>query len=134
MNARPKDWHPAYTVEPGLACDAADWGGNHTCSCVYRKTICNGLDHLCMCGSTWRTTTGAYSRCRCNHERNTDMPIPVGVEITAHQGEFRLTVSMEAEVSATAGSVQREQLRRATRAMKALLTTTADDDDDDDEY
>jgi len=131
-----KTGHPAYTVDPAEACEATSWGGNHTCHCVYRRTVCDGINHLCLCGNDWRDMTGAYSRCYCNHERNIHMATPVGIEITAHQGEFRLTVSMEADVITGASTVQREQLRRATRAMMALLDTSepsADDEDEDEE-
>ena len=113
--------HPHYTAEPALACSSAAWGGNHTCQCVYRKTVCDGVNHLCMCGSTWRTATGAYTRCHCNHERET-MATPVGIEISAHQGEFNVSVTISADASITPSSVLAVQLQRAAKAMAVLLT------------
>lgn len=47
--------HPLYTVDRALACTATTWGGMHECSCVYRKAVCDGINHLCMCGSGWFT-------------------------------------------------------------------------------
>lgn len=126
--------HPTYTVDSKYACQATGWGGNHTCHCVYRKEVCDGLEHLCMCGSSWSTTTGAYTRCECNHERTT-MATPVGIQITAHQGEFTTTVSMSAEATITPGSVLAVQLERAARAMAVLLDSNRPArSDDEDEY
>jgi hypothetical protein len=115
------DEHPAYTADPALACSATAWGGNHTCQCVYRKAVCDGLDHLCMCGSEWRTATGAYTRCHCNHERKT-MATPVGISISAHQGEFNVSVTISADASITPSSVLAVQLQRAAKAMAVLIT------------
>jgi len=112
--------HPHYTEKPELACDATGWGGNHTCRCVYRKTVCDGIDHLCMCGSDRRTTTGAFSRCNCNHERN-NMATPVGITMTAQNGDFNVSVTISS-TSTDPGSVLAVQLQRAAKAMAILLT------------
>ena len=75
------DDHPTYTVNASLACEARTDGGDHACACVYRKTRCNGDEHLCMCGDTW------HSPCRCNtHEKKesamSDKQVPVRVTTT----------------------------------------------------
>jgi hypothetical protein len=50
--------------EPALwPCEAAIWGGTHTCQCVYaeyvyeiRREVIGEHDyHLCMCGADWIT-------------------------------------------------------------------------------
>lgn len=114
------DDHPAYTIDARHACQATSWGGDHTCHCVYRKEVCDGLEHLCMCGSGWSTTT-PYTLCGCNHERTT-MATPVGIEISAHMGEFTTSVSINADATITPVSVLAVHLQRAAKAMAVLIT------------
>lgn len=118
--------HPHYTEKPELACEATGWGGNHTCQCVYRKTVCDGIDHLCMCGSDWRTTTGAYSRCNCNHERDT-MATPVGISMSAQNGDFNVSVTISSTATITSSAVLAVQLQRAAKAMAVLITNGNED-------
>jgi hypothetical protein len=127
-----EDYHPAYTLDTRLQCGAAADGGNHTCNCVYRRTICDESWHLCLCGNAWRSDTG----CTCATTREKESPMTnVNVEITVTQGEYSCRVAMEAEVQVSPGGVANVQLERATKAMRALLaaTTSSDDDDDDDD-
>lgn len=120
--------HPHYTVDAKYACPAAKGGENHTCNCVYRRAVCDGTNHLCMCGDDW--TTPASCGCPEHHERNT-MATPVGIEITAHKGEFVVEVKISSEVTVTPGSVLTTQLERAAKAMAVLLDDTRPSYDDD---
>lgn len=117
------DNHAAYTIDPQLACGAATWGGTHQCSCVYRKTVCDGTNHLCMCGSTWTDE----QLCTCStprEKKEITMATPVGVTITAHQGKFTLEVSMSTEATITPSSVLAVHLERTAKAMAVLLGDT----------
>lgn len=132
--------HPTYTVDAKYACNASTWGGDHTCSCVYRKAVCDGNEHLCMCGSSWTTPTGPYTRCACgpHHEKeNTPMATPVGIRLTAHQGDFEVEVSVKTNSAISPASVLDEQMRRAQRAFGILLrddTMRPVHPDDDEEW
>ena len=68
MSAEPAE-HPWYTTDSQLACAATKIGNGHTCRCVYRLYICDGADHLCLCGDDWRTPRGT---CTCSQPRDKD--------------------------------------------------------------
>lgn len=117
--------HEVYTADPALACDAAAWGGNHTCRCVYRKTVCDGTNHLCMCGSDW------VMQCtECKKETN-PMATLVTTFLTSQQGDYLAEVRLTAHATIDTGSVARAQLAKVHRAMDALVApVTAGDSDE----
>lgn len=126
--------HETYTVVPELACPMGRWGGDHTCQCVYRKTVCDGVYHLCMCGGDWKTESATQCGCRLTprEKENNPMATPVGITMTAHQGDFNVTVNISSTAAITPGSVLAVQLERAAKAMAVLLDNSRPARDNDD--
>lgn len=60
------------------------------------------------------------------------MATPVGITITAHQGDFQLEISIEAQVAINPTSVLSVQMERAAKAMAVLLDSTHPSTDDED--
>lgn len=120
--------HPRFTADRRLACPARSWDvPGHVCQCVIRRPLCDGENHLCMCGSGWWT-----HGCDCSTPREKEnMATPVSITLNATQGEFQVEVSIHAEVTVNPGSVAAVQLERATKAMAILLNSQEGDDDPD---
>jgi hypothetical protein len=123
--------HPVYTADAALACGAARWGGDHQCSCVYRRRHCDGNYHLCMCGGDWSSPGSCECTTPREKESNT-MATPVSVTINVTQGEFALEVSMHADVVIGSGTVAATQLERAAKAMAVLLNQSGPQSRDED--
>lgn len=124
--------HPRFTADPELACQGTTWGGNHACHCVIRRPLCDGENHLCMCGSGW----WRRNSCDCSTQprEKENMATPVSITLNATQGEFQVEVSIHSEVPVNPGSVAAVQLERATKAMRVLLGSQDNDDDDDPDF
>lgn len=122
--------HPRFTADRRLACPARSWDvPGHVCQCVIRRPLCDGENHLCMCGSGWWRRNG----CDCSTPREKEyMATPVSITLNATQGEFQVEVSIHAEVTVGPASVAAVQLKRATKAMAILLNSQEGDDDDPD--
>lgn len=115
------DDHDTYTVNALLACDATTWSGDHTCACVYRKTICDGVDHLCMCGSEWSSKiTGPYSRCSCPHHEKENTMAHLEVRMTVELGDLEAEVSLKGDI-VTRPIPTEEYIHRVSKAATTLL-------------
>lgn len=126
------DDHPAYTIDAKFACNAAKYSETHQCACVYRQTVCNGSEHLCMCGDSWTDKRACYCPELHHHEKEENtMSTPVGLSMKAHMGDFEIEVTIKAKVL-TPQSVLAEHQRRAAKAMAILLTESASRRDEDD--